>query len=29
VQSKDVLGVASACSAYVTTHDLTFASLKR
>ena len=29
VQSKDVLGVASAYSAYITTHDLTFASLKR
>jgi hypothetical protein len=26
VQSKDVLGVASA---YITTHDLTFTSLKR
>jgi hypothetical protein len=29
VQSKDVLGVASAYSAYITTHDLTFTSLKR
>ena len=29
VQSQDVLGVASAYSAYITTHDLTFASLKR